>query len=93
MAVILGKQCDGLAVAVQRFDVDIGGACADGAGASAARDPAFTSVTPTPIAAIAARARKRVLREHTAAHRAAELERYVAEAKGTRESLPTAMRS
>jgi hypothetical protein len=51
MPVILGKQCDGLAVAVQRSDVDVGGAGADGAGASSARDPAFTSVTPTPIAA------------------------------------------
>jgi spore maturation protein CgeB len=43
--------------------------------------------------AIAARARKRVLREHTAAHRAAELERYVGEAIGRMEQLPAATRS
>src|SRR5436309_10753475 len=39
-------------------------------------------ITDADRRAIAARARKRVMREHTAAHRAAELERYVAEAMG-----------
>jgi spore maturation protein CgeB len=43
--------------------------------------------------AIGARARKRVMREHTATHRAAELERYVAEAMGTLEHVPAATRS
>src|SRR5436309_15037276 len=43
--------------------------------------------------AIAARARKRVLREHTAAHRAAELEKYVGEATANLEHEPAATRS
>src|SRR3954452_894332 len=40
MRVIGSKQRDGLAIAMQRSDVDVRGAGADGAGASAARDPA-----------------------------------------------------
>jgi spore maturation protein CgeB len=43
--------------------------------------------------AIGLRARKRVMREHTAAHRAAELERYVGEATGRMEQPPAAARS
>jgi spore maturation protein CgeB len=43
--------------------------------------------------AIGTRARKRVMREHTAAHRAAELERCVGEAMGNLEHVPAATRS
>src|SRR3954452_16071823 len=50
MRVIGSKQRDGLAIAMQRSDVDVRGAGADGAGASAARDPAIHERTDVVLA-------------------------------------------
>jgi spore maturation protein CgeB len=44
----------------------------------------LTRMPPREVAALAERARKRVLAEHTAAHRAEALERYIAEIPGSR---------